>query len=155
MNKSRCLGSFTCTLLCVELSLYWRIVISHKSHCPIFESWKTQLCRSHSSHWRIKITARYSPLSFEERTQLAEKCILLYLVLVQLWYKQLTLSWADWVYWMGNSEKQTFHRYIVIQILNYYLFVINSAEVSVLFLPHTMEKSCPKVSCREELHTYS
>lgn len=39
-------------------------------------------------------------------------------------YKQLALSSADWVYWTGYSEKQTFRSYVVFQILKCYIFVI-------------------------------
>lgn len=64
-------------------------------------------------------------------------------------YKQLTLSSADWVYWIKKSAKQTS------QICSYsscvYLSVINSGEVSLLCLAPTKEKDCPKVY-RDELH---
>ena len=54
-------------------------------------------------------------------------------------YKQLVLSSADGIYWKHNSGNQTFHRYVVIQVLNYYVFVIISGEFSLLFLPHTIK----------------
>lgn len=83
-----------CTLLCVELAVYWGIVINHESHCPIFESCKSQLC--YLTHRSQRLRLQPGILSFFSKRNTTSRNFFSSLsCLGRAVYKQFVLSSAD------------------------------------------------------------